>query len=323
MRRLTFAELDRERHAFDTLAALGDGIDRFCSSSIWGLPAHGAFGGGRHAMVAAASGAYLALAVGSSGGLRLAQPLEACWGLGCPIVTDDPKLGAALFFELLAEETARWDVALLSGVVPNTDLYRTLAAGARGQLRVSLGPITRRYRASLTGGVDGFLARRSRHLRKSLRRAERHAVSLGIELEDASAHTHDATLLERIVAIEAKSWKGRSGQGIDCGPMLAFYTLMLPRLRERGALRLLFAKRGEVDVGFILGGVFANTYRGLQFSFDNELRHVGLGNLAQLEQVRRLCAEGTVSHYDLGAEVDYKARWGEEVMDTVALFFTR
>ena len=70
------------------------------------------------------------------------------------------------------------------------------------------------------------------------------------------------------------------------------------------------ARRADEDVGFVLGGVFAGTYRGLQFSHDVELRHLSLGNVLQRQQIERLCAEG-VRGYDLGSTMEYKQRWSD------------
>jgi CelD/BcsL family acetyltransferase involved in cellulose biosynthesis len=104
--------------------------------------------------------------------------------------------------------------------------------------------------------------------------------------------------------------------------MRGFYARMIPKLAARGALRLLFARQGERDVGYILGGVLAGCYRGLQFSYDVELEPLGVGNAMQLEQLTALCAEG-VTLYDLGSEVPYKSRWGEEHLVTQMVIVTR
>jgi CelD/BcsL family acetyltransferase involved in cellulose biosynthesis len=100
--------------------------------------------------------------------------------------------------------------------------------------------------------------------------------------------------------------------------MLDFYRLMVPRLHRRGALRLGFAQRDGQDLAYILGGIFGDTYRGLQFSFAADEEPLSLGNLCQYWQLERLCAEN-IALYDLGSEVEYKRRWGEIVHETVTL----
>ena len=79
-----------------------------------------------------------------------------------------------------------------------------------------------------------------------------------------------------------------------------------------------FATLDGGDAAYILGGVLGNTYRGLQFSFDDRYRAHSLGNLCQLQEIGRLCEQG-VDVYDLGTEVPYKKRWGDRVFATTCL----
>ena len=129
-------------------------------------------------------------------------------------------------------------------------------------------------------------------------------------------------LYDRIQAVEARSWKAREGVGISAGPMRAFYGAMLPRLCALGQQRTLFARAEDRDIGYILGAVFEGEYRGLQFSYDDDWRALGLGSLLQYHQIVALCDEG-IGRYDLGTEMDYKRRWAEEVMETEMLVLVR
>jgi CelD/BcsL family acetyltransferase involved in cellulose biosynthesis len=100
--------------------------------------------------------------------------------------------------------------------------------------------------------------------------------------------------------------------------MADFYRQMLRRLAARGAARVMFARRDGQDLGYILGGVLGEGYRGLQFGFAEEVAPLSLGNLLQVRQIEALCREG-VRAYDLGAEVAYKRRWGDRVRETVTI----
>ena len=84
----------------------------------------------------------------------------------------------------------------------------------------------------------------------------------------------------------------------------------------------MFARLEGEDVAYIFGAVFGDTYRGLQFSFDSRFSSLSLGNLCQLEEVRRLIESG-LRRYDLGSEVRYKRNWGEEVVETACLIARR
>jgi hypothetical protein len=185
------------------------------------------------------------------------------------------------------------------------------------------GTPTIRHVASLEGGVDGFLARRSRELRKSLRKTPRAATDDGVTFESVRVPASEAAALyDRIQNVESTSWKAREGVGISAGPMRAFYAEMLPRLCSTRQQRTIFARRAGEDIGYILGAVFEGEYRGLQFSYADDFSQLGLGGLLQYHQVVELCAEG-VTRYDLGTEMDYKRRWAEEVMETEMLVLVR
>jgi CelD/BcsL family acetyltransferase involved in cellulose biosynthesis len=104
--------------------------------------------------------------------------------------------------------------------------------------------------------------------------------------------------------------------------MQRFYRLMLPRLAARGALRAVLVTRGGRDVAFCFGGLFPaggrTGYRGLQSSYDDDLARLSPGALAHLEMIALLCEEG-VATYDLGSDMDYKRRWGERGLTTIAV----
>jgi hypothetical protein len=74
--------------------------------------------------------------------------------------------------------------------------------------------------------------------------------------------------------------------------MRAFYEHMVGPLAAAGRLRLMIGRADDADVAFILGGVFAGEYRGLQFSHDARYRALGLGNVSQLAQIEALCRGG-------------------------------
>jgi CelD/BcsL family acetyltransferase involved in cellulose biosynthesis len=233
------------------------------------------------------------------------------WGLCCPLVG---PAGVDLFIRALELEPD-WRAALATGIAEDSPLWRQLGR----RYGAEPGPTTRRYVAGLQGGVEGFLERRPSGLRKSLLKAQRRAERLGVTFEIADQSEGG---FERLLEVERRSWKGLRGVGIDREPMRSFYRDMSRRLLERGARRLAFARLEDEDVAYIFGGVFAATYRGLQFSFDARFPSLSLGNLSQLEEVRRLSAAG-VGRYDLGSEVRYKRKWGEEVVETGSLVIRR
>ncbi len=308
---------------FDAEVAVTSEIDRFCSTTAWGLaaasalmPARAAYSfRGQHGYLAAMRGVHPA-------GFPYIEPLELAWGLAAPLVGRD---GGALAAEVIAHLASRhdWQLAILAGHTAGGPQRQAIDAALPAGWEKRRGTPTVRHVASLDGGVDGFLARRSRELRKSLRKSLRAATAAGVTFEDVRAGPGEAAALyARIQAVERHSWKAGEGVGISVGPMHAFYDAMLPRLCALGQQRTIFARHAGQDAGYILGAVFAGEYRGLQFSYANELSALGVGGLLQYHQVVALCADG-IGRYDLGTEMDYKRRWAEESMETEMLVLVR
>jgi Acetyltransferase (GNAT) domain len=317
---LSFQELDARASSYDDAVARSSLLDRFCSSSFWILPAARYLTPSAVPRIFEEEGRYVVLAQ-TAGWLHA---LEATWGLPCPLVGDDPAALTELFLGALAEEET-WESALVTGLPEGNPLWRALLPALARRYTLGIGPSTRRYVAELVDGVDGFLRLRSSGFRRSLAKAARRGRRLGLRFEIADEPSADDAGGEvgfaRLLEIERRSWKGHAGVGIDKEPMLSFYRDMNRRLVERGCRRLMFARLDEADCAYIFGGVFGDTYRGLQFSFDSDFPSLSLGNLCQIEEIGRLVQEG-FQRYDLGTDVAYKKRWGE-VVATRSVFVRR
>jgi CelD/BcsL family acetyltransferase involved in cellulose biosynthesis len=98
-------------------------------------------------------------------------------------------------------------------------------------------------------------------------------------------------------------------------PAERFYDIMLHRLAASNDAKVIFARHEDRDIGFIFGGMAGRVYRGQQFSYDHAWKDFSIGNLMQVEQIRRLCEEGA-ERYDMGPldgpRMGYKAHWAEE-----------
>lgn len=308
---------------FDRAVAGTPAIDKFCSTTAWTLAASAALMPARTAFTFGSPRGYFAAMRGvHPAGFPYLEPLELAWGLAAPIIGPD---GPAIAEEVAALLVARtdWQLAIISGHVAGGPQRRALERAVPARWERRRGTPTVRHVASLEGGLDGFLGRRSRELRKSLRKSLRAAAESGVTFTAVTATTGEAAALyARIQAVESHSWKSHDGVGIADGPMHEFYALMLPRLCARGQQRTLFAQRDGRDVGYILGAVFEGEYRGLQFSYAEEVAHLGVGSLLQYHQIEALVGEG-IERYDLGTEMDYKRRWAEAEMVTEMLVLVR
>jgi CelD/BcsL family acetyltransferase involved in cellulose biosynthesis len=322
---VTEAELVAESDAFDDAAAATSHIDGFCSSTPWLLSAHKALMGEREIVVWRGADGWGAFARRENRQLgRFLEPLEALWGFASPFV--GPDLGAVATEALGAlAERAGWRTLLLAGCDLEGPVPAALSDARRPTWRLMLGAPTRRRRASLAGGFEGFLDRRSKSFRMNVRRAETRAHAAGVTLEHLTDFSEDPgcdRLFARVLSVEGRSWKGRGAVGIEGGRMEAFYRAMLPRLAGRGALRATLASLDGRDVAYHFGAVHRDVYRGLQHSFDNAHRELSLGTLVHAHALARVCAEG-VALYDLGQDTPYKVHWSERTYDTSTLVVFR
>jgi len=324
VRPLALTDLEARADEFDAAVLATPGIDRFCSSSAWVVSAAEALMPARRTFVHQGETGYLAAAMSHHpSGLVCVEPLELAWGLASPLVGGDAPAIAVETAALLAA-TPGWRIALIAGIVADTPLAVALDDALPPSWDRRRGQPTLRHVASLDGGVDAFLARRSREFRKGLRKATRRARDRGIEIAAVDARTTDEALalFERVLAIEATSWKAAEGVGLSDAAFAEFYRRMAVRLAHRGRLRAVVARLGDRDVAYVLGAVFGGEYRGLQFSYDDEFADLSLGTLCQLHQIELLCAE-QITAYDLGTDMDYKRRWAEKQIETELIVVVR
>jgi hypothetical protein len=308
-------------------AAIQSGqADPFCCRTEWQLTYHEVMAPRRELVVREVPGSVVALArLNNPQSGPVLVPVESGWLFGCPLLGPD---AVELLGELIAEAGSRspslsnLPAVVISGVEPRGSLHRKLVArlGSRFDFRRTRSSII--CGASLEGGLDGFLARRSATHRRGLRKQARRAAGSGISFErHVPVSERDARVVyARMLAVEASSWKGIGHCGMTVQPPRDYYDRMLRRLAISGSARVMFARHEGRDIGFIFGALCGNVYRGQQFSYADDCKNASIGNLLQLEQVRWLCDEGAI-RYDLGPQMDYKRHWTERrtLITTLAL----
>lgn len=308
----SFAELDHPDSVLNRAAARSVLADPFCGRSEWQLSFHEAFAPRRPLVVREAGGSVVAFAAIRHPRIgALLEPIESYWCFGAPLLGEDAvELLDALLDEAPLREAP--PSVVLSGLVPGSPLPRRVAGRFRSRYEIVRLRPSLLCSASLEGGPDAFLARRSSRLRKGLRQAERRAAERGVRFErevPRSVAEADA-VYARMLRVERVSWKGIGHCGMAEPPALQFYRQMLRRLSRSAAARVMFARSDDHDVGFIFGALAGAHYRGQQFSFAEDWRPWSIGNLLQLEQIRWLCEEG-VARYDMGPLMEYKVHWTE------------
>jgi CelD/BcsL family acetyltransferase involved in cellulose biosynthesis len=328
--RLSLDEIEACATDFDRCVDAEPDVDRFCSRSEWILPYQRAFlperelfvyRGGRDGR----SFAALAAREHESVGLYL-EPIENMWCFACPLIGPESVelLEAAIADVSMLQSPEHEGVAMALSGIPESRSPEGLLARLVQHLddRYELRAVdsTLRFVASLDGGLDGWLSRRSRSFRKSLRQAQKKAEDEPLQFQhlEITSATDARDLYPRILSIESQSWKSAAGNGVDQGHMRRFYEDMLPRVAARGGLRVLIVTCDGHDAGYLHGALTGDHFRGLQLSYDQRFEHLSLGNLMQREMIERLCDEGARS-YDLGTRSDYKRRWAEDGPRTLTL----
>lgn len=230
--------------------------------------------------------------------------------LGASIFGPDPLSFSRELFERLRADPTLPGTAVFSGFLSGHPLAssRFWREFAHREL-----PPAGRHVASLEGGLEGFLSRRSPNFRSRLKRTVNKVLAAGAEPEfwpNAPDQAQTEQLWSRVLKVEQSSWKGLAGRGIDGSNMESFYRRMLPLLGRHNGVRGLFLTRDGQDLAYLFGGVCGRRFRGLQFSY-RDTEKEGLGNVCQFLMLEKLCEEGC-QVYDLGQAMPYKARWADE-----------
>lgn len=312
---LSFHELQAEKDRYDALVRQTPDVDVFCSSAHWVLPAQRIYAPGAQPFIWKTENAYcvfMMLHVDTD--VMCAMPLEIGWGLACPLIGRTPNVTVGALAAALSRASFKPNYVMLTGLVRDTPLWRALDHRFGAQMLDGREQKCVRRVADLTGGFDAYLARRSPKFRAELRRKRRQAQKHGLTV-DYVIQTDVPTFIDRIVAVESRSWKGLSEQGVNEGLPLEFYRNVIQSLSNQRALRAVFIQLDGQDIAFAFGGVEGKTFRGLQLSYVDTYRHFGAGNLAQIELIAQLISAG-VTRYDLGMDMAYKAKWAGQVQET-------
>lgn len=291
--------------------------DPFCCRTEWQLSFQDAIAPNRLLQVRAEDDSAIAFARRQRDGLTILEPIDNSWMFGSTLIGPNAV-------PMLAELIARTPgcVAVLSGLITGGARVRELLRAFSEKYELLLVGGETACSASLDGGLDGYLSRRSPKLRRGVRSAARRAAARGVRYERHAPATEaecDA-VYARVLQVEQRSWKGIGRCGMAESPSREFYRLMLRRLCAARGGRVMFATHDGEDIGFILGCLGSGVYRGQQFSFIDTWRRESIGNLLQLEQLRWLCEEG-VARYDMGPMMDYKRSWTEthQRFDAIAM----
>lgn len=323
MRRLEYIEFQREQEAFDRALTGAGYLARFCSAIPWQCAAYENLHGPDlgidspgESWIVEENGNWMVLAKRRNG---IFFPFESAWMFGCPLVGDPADATALLLRAADSSFPGRRIGVVIPGVRSDSEMFRQLSSMAENSVHSEIFSTTDCMTIDLSSGVEGFLERRSRSFRKSLRQIKPLA---GLEIEDASSHD-PSSVLPRIISLQARSHKAPDGGDLFATRSYGgFYENLYRRLFRSGQIRTFFAKQGAKDIAYIMGGVWNHVYRGFQMTYDQEFHAYSLGNILQLENMRRVAGEG-VTHYDLGMHSPYKERWADSREEYRGFFIVR
>lgn len=312
METLTLDDFTRHADAYDTAVARTPGVMRFCTASPWLITAHQELYPRRETLVLRDGEYWQVWSVGRLFQFRtVIQPLEADWFFGCPVVGPKPGVTARILLDFLIGMKKRFPLAWIGGVPVKDQLYGLILSNFRHDFKIYSIPGCDCHVASLEGGLDGYLGRRSSRFRQMLRKVEEQADANGVETERWRGKGDVPRFMKRLLSIEQRSWKGDAGESIFGEERFRrFYARLIGKLGQTGDFRALFLKRDGKDIAYIMGGVFAGEYRGFQMSYDRDFRELSPGHLCQSRMIRWLTEEG-LQRYDLGMAMDYKQRWSD------------
>ena len=158
--------------------------DPFCCAPVWQLAAHRAFAPGRRVLAHGTEDSVLVLAEAAlSSGQPLLTSLEAHWFFGCPLLGPDATGLLAEALALMSHRYGHLPALLLGGIVPGSRRARELFTCCDPLFDIYLAGECIQGGASLEGGLDGFLSRRSANLRSKWRKSFRRAAGRGVTFE--------------------------------------------------------------------------------------------------------------------------------------------
>lgn len=316
MQQLSSADFITTEQVYNAAVAACAGIDPYCSRTDWILPFHAAFTPDSPLYIWREHEQFLVLAQ-SLAGKHLFSSVDSMWGFASALVGEKSPglLGSA------CRDSLRHGHLILYGLPGDRAFLEAISRQCAATHRALLLNPVMRCVASLSGGMDGFLSRRTRKFRANARRALKTAEQAGLRFRhsDTLEPEHIEHFYEELLAVEGRSWKGLRNEGADKPPMLGFYRRMLERIGPAGRLRAIIAELSGRPIGYLYGAVVHSRFRGLQFSFDDRYRALSPGNVLQLKMLAWMSSQGC-TEYDLGMCAAYKKNWAELEQATQTLY---
>ncbi len=318
MERLDREALFAAREEWDRHVDVTIGLDRWSSGSDWAFATHSIWGQGPEVILRSDAG-FAAFGRLSMDGAEALVGLDPIWAFASPLVGGRPRQLAVSVADTLHDE-AGWDLVFLTGLVAESPIDSACIDAFGRRHSLFAGPDAVRLVADVSD-IERWWSERGDKFRRNIRRARRYAEGEGLTIEVLDDWPAES-LMGRLLAVEAFSWKGKEESGLLGGEMAEFYATMATPLQTHGRLRAAVAAVDGIDVGFILGAVRGDTYRGLQVSYATGYEAFSIGHLLQDHELHRVAGSG-ITRYDLGMDMPYKHHWAATTEETRTIIVRR
>lgn len=161
-----------------------------------------------------------------------------------------------------------------------------------------------------------------RNMRQSIRRNERRMRELGevtVDFLEPATGAVDG-LLDTAVAVEAKSWKERTGTALTHDHrQQAFFRDYAKVVAGEGRLHVAFLRLDGKAIAMSIGEIRDNVFWAYKIGYDEAVAKYGPGALMQYYLIGHLAGRGIQRIEMQGHLLEYKKNWTDKAIDTVAV----
>jgi len=164
----------------------------------------------------------------------------------------------------------------------------------------------------------------SRSRRQQYRRKWRKAEAIGpVALEILSPNDAELDpLFDRIMAVEAKSWKGRAGTALlQDDKQAAFFRSFGRKMAAKGLLRLCFLTIAGQDAAMSFAAVWDNRFWAIKVGYDDSFAPVSPGEALLVQLICHSAEQGYTSFEFCGKDAPWTRAWAEHSVEIEAIRF--
>ena len=159
--------------------------------------------------------------------------------------------------------------------------------------------------------------------RSDLRRAERRARGLGtvdFELHSPAREGELAPLIDEAYAVEARSWKARTGTALTADAWQGAFIRRFARCAaQEGILRIAFLRIDGQAAAMQIAAQWQRRFWLFKISYDLAFSHCSPGQLLMLHTLRHAARTGLLSYEFMGLMDDWTKQWTRQARQYVQI----